>query len=470
MNRILATVVFVASIASLAVAQDQSVGYALEPDDVHDFLIFKDHAYIVGKPILVAAPTAANPSWSPSGQFLVYAEAQDETNILSVQDSVQSQKTAMPERKLCVYSIASGKSSDIISLGSNASARADVNWIAGSDRALVDVDAVAMDADTGVPTDKHTLYLLDATTSSLKEFSPWEGTDKPWQFEINPSPTQPYAFVRGSFMHKGFTPEGKPKFDLSSQLVLVASTGNFGQVRVPDDTPSMITTWSPDGSRAYVMTRVKQDNGKSKANWYGVSLVNGDIKPIDRPTDFYMGAEKGGLIAIREVGQPTIDGKASAGLNSIWLETTDPDSQNRLLLAGDARDAAVNKTMDCASYISQGSLFVRPIAEVAKRRYDEAVAAYNRSLLLHQAQQAGAAIFMYMADYGDIFPTQSQNLSQILGPYMQDSSLLNGFTYTYPGGPAINIASPSTTQIGYVDGSDGRAVVYADGHAKWVPK
>ena len=453
-------------IACGAFAQD--VPSTPEPDDVRDFLVFKDQAFIVGRPILVAGPAVSDPSWSPTGKVLTYVQSQHETNILNVQGAVKDQKPIPPERTFCVYSLDSGKSSQIIALDADGSNDVSVYWLAGGDQAIVEIRK--LDQDAPRPGDK--LYLLDADTASLKDFNPWEGTDEPRDYLVYPSPSQPYAFIHANFMHRSYASDGKVKLTPTSQTVYVSSSGQFSSIHLPDGSSANAAFWSEDGTRGYIVFKSQDESGKPKSTWYNFAIATGKLTPVDRPTptDLYQGQQHGGLISVRIVTQPSTDGKSTANLAALWLETADPDSQNRLLLAGDASEGEVNHTSDCASYITQGSLYVRPISEVPKRRYTEALVVFNRSELLHQVRDDGLALIMYAADYDDIFPSSQANLSSILDPYLKDSSLLAGFVYTYPGGPISNITDPSNTQIGYVDGGDGRAIVYADGHAKWVPK
>jgi hypothetical protein len=121
------------------------------------------------------------------------------------------------------------------------------------------------------------------------------------------------------------------------------------------------------------------------------------------------------------------------------------------------------------AYIHQGDALVREIAKVPKELYLAAQAAALRSLALNKAKQAGLALIMCAADMDDTLLPNNGNWQDALTPYLGDKSLLDGFNYTYGGGPMANIESPATTMIGFVNGPGGRAVVYADGHAKWIP-
>ena len=436
-------------------------------DDMHDFVIYKERAFLVGKPILVSGPAVSHPSWSPTGQYLAYDQESVDSNVFSVQDDVKNQKPPEMQDSLWVYSLQAGKAIEVMRFPEDLPNEHDVNWVAGTDKAFLVVTGQASD-DQQSGDSQHHLYVMDSSDGSVREFSPWQGTDKPVNFDVNTSPTQPYALISAIFPHDSFTAEGKAKRTYNSQVVLATPDGNFGTIRLPGDFTEITPMWSPNGAHAYVMAIKLDDEKKAKSSWFSVSLDDASVKPIDRPADIYSGGTEGGLITIRPVSQPTTNGSVTAGLNAIWMETADPDSQNRVLLAGDATDGDIDKTMDCASFISQGSLFVRPISEVPKQRFADAVAAWNRGSLLDQARKAGLALLMYAGDFDDNFPSSRDNLLADLGPYLQDTSLLRGFVYTFPGGPATGIVSPSTTQIGYVTAADGRAVVYADGHCQWI--
>jgi hypothetical protein len=174
-------------------------------------------------------------------------------------------------------------------------------------------------------------------------------------------------------------------------------------------------------------------------------------------------------MTVRNVPEATVNGKVSGTINTLWLETVDPDSQNRVLLAGDAQNGQVNRSLDVASYLSQGSLFVRPITQVSKARYEAAATAYRRSEALSRSRQVGIAALMYGGDHDDILPGRDERFHDMLAPYLKDAETMNGFVYTFPGGNVAGLENPSATELGYIQFDDGRAVVYADGHAQWVP-
>jgi prepilin-type processing-associated H-X9-DG protein len=52
---------------------------------------------------------------------------------------------------------------------------------------------------------------------------------------------------------------------------------------------------------------------------------------------------------------------------------------------------------------------------------------------------------------------------------VKNSSILEGFVYTFKGGKLSDVDKPAETVLGYIEGPGGRAVAYLDGHVKWVP-
>jgi prepilin-type processing-associated H-X9-DG protein len=74
---------------------------------------------------------------------------------------------------------------------------------------------------------------------------------------------------------------------------------------------------------------------------------------------------------------------------------------------------------------------------------------------------------MLAMDNDDVVPSGLSN-DQLM-PYLKNQDLLNGFNYTFEGGSLSGISNPTDTEMGYVIGPGGRAIVYADGHAQWKP-
>ena len=458
--------------ASVPVAPFQMPAFSV---GVENFVIYRDRAFAIGEPILVAGPKVTQASWSPDGQFMLLEQARPETRVSAIQGAVLDDKPAPAESYLCVYSLADGRMSDVMRFGDGYH-EADIYWLTGAEKALVVVhqDEEAQEDSRGLMVAGRDvkLYVLDATDASIQQFSPW-GTDAPSEINVFPSPGQPYAYIDVTFPPSEVHMAGQPAQpqNQASKLLLVTADMLHTTVQIPDSGPAGFPIWSDDGMTGYVILRSPPVKGQpTTPSWYKVSLVDGGLTKVDKPASFYSGDAQNGLISVREVKETSTDEKSTHTVNTLWLETLDPDSQNRAMLAGDGSSGAINKTLEAATYISQGSLYLRPITEVPRRRFEEEKAAWTRTQMMLKARQAGLGLIMYAADNDDTFPSIRDKWIDMLGPYLQSNSVLDGFVYSYPGGPIADIHDPAGTQLGYVDSADGRAVVYADGHVQWSPK
>jgi hypothetical protein len=122
----------------------------------------------------------------------------------------------------------------------------------------------------------------------------------------------------------------------------------------------------------------------------------------------------------------------------------------------------------CVAYVDNGALLLREIKSIDFQLALRIKADELRSKALSEAKQVGLALLICAADLDDVFPT-GENFVNRLAPYIMDREALNGFNYTFAGGPIDQIKDPSKTELGFTMAPGGRAVVYADGHAKWVP-
>lgn len=91
-----------------------------------------------------------------------------------------------------------------------------------------------------------------------------------------------------------------------------------------------------------------------------------------------------------------------------------------------------------------------------------------RKLAVLQAKQCGLALIMYASDNDDVLP-DSAGVREAILPYLKDSTIASRLVLTMPRANMSEIEDPAQTRLGYVEGPGGRAIIYADGHVKWVP-
>jgi len=114
-------------------------------------------------------------------------------------------------------------------------------------------------------------------------------------------------------------------------------------------------------------------------------------------------------------------------------------------------------------------LFISDILSVDAKVLKQAQEAAERTRLLSNVKQIGLAVLIYGADNHDNLPGRD-GFTNTLMPYAKNAAIFSGFVYSYSGpGNMGDIKEPASTELGYVTGPGGRAVVYADGHAKWIP-
>ena len=92
----------------------------------------------------------------------------------------------------------------------------------------------------------------------------------------------------------------------------------------------------------------------------------------------------------------------------------------------------------------------------------------QRAAAMSSGKQLGLAVLMYTQDYDEVLPTP-EGIEDKIEPYLKNRELFSGFVYIFPGGSLADIKNPVETELGYVNGPKGRAIIYVDGHVKWRP-
>jgi hypothetical protein len=159
------------------------------------------------------------------------------------------------------------------------------------------------------------------------------------------------------------------------------------------------------------------------------------------------------------------EAQTSTTIRPLWVYTQVPSEQPRLMACADADLGALAPDGSAVAYRSQGSAWVSELKSYPLAEFKAMLAKAGRQTAINNAKQVGLAAIIFAGNNGEVLPGPDRinDISQ----YLDDQRMLNGFNYTYPGGPLADIASPSTTELGTVDGPGGQAIIYADGHVKW---
>lgn len=115
-----------------------------------------------------------------------------------------------------------------------------------------------------------------------------------------------------------------------------------------------------------------------------------------------------------------------------------------------------------------GIPLVHEIHQFSRKEFEDAN--LGRERIVSQARQVGTAILMYSSDWDDVLPIPGGDLREMILPYHLSESVLEGFVYTYSGPTSKDqIADLSKTEIGFIRGPGGVAVLFGDGRVEWRP-
>ncbi|MBS1705111.1 MAG: hypothetical protein JST40_04500 [Armatimonadetes bacterium] len=137
-------------------------------------------------------------------------------------------------------------------------------------------------------------------------------------------------------------------------------------------------------------------------------------------------------------------------------------------ILGMGQSGDVSPTEDKVAYVYGGSVFVREFEKIDPKLLHELEERERRARALSNVKQVGLALIMRASDWDEQLPDAS-NWSKEIGPYLKNESISAEFIFTFTGpSDMTKIADPANTELGYIPVEGGRAVVYADGHAKIV--
>jgi len=139
-----------------------------------------------------------------------------------------------------------------------------------------------------------------------------------------------------------------------------------------------------------------------------------------------------------------------------------------VLIAADVSLVKPNRQLTGVAYVSQGTIFVRPIAEVPLAAFLDAKDAAERTKIISNAKQVALGLIIYAADNDDNLPSNQGKWQDSIFPYLKDRNTMDGFVLAFKGGSILKVEDPSKTIMGYIPGKGGRAVAYVDGHVKWI--
>jgi hypothetical protein len=290
-------------------------------------------------------------------------------------------------------------------------------------------------------------------------------------FHLQVSPTSSMAILRRDI----FPADSKERGPASLQqtVTVIGSDGRLGK-SFPASTELIVydAGWTDDGKPVlYGQTRrtatappsqkrLLLDPRSGATTTYESKLAAPPMARAARETNAKLGVKlKSGATTVKE-GQTTLP------VGTLWLETTESSEKPRVLVSADSPGGQFTPGGDAVLFHSQGSLLVAPIVRIDKATLAAARETARRMVVLNNGKQIGLAAHMYAQDHDEVLPN-AEDINSKLNPYIKSPGIFEGFNYTFSGGPIKDVAKPAETELGFVTGPGGRAVIYVDGHVMW---
>lgn len=433
--------------ASLACLGSISMGQA-GPDVV----IAGEYGYILGVPEVISQATVQDFDWSADGRFLIYKRTEPPTQaeVIAVMAGLKPPKL---KSSIMVWAAGAKAPRLLWRLPNAERAEAQIYWLTGTHTVLVRIETSSANGEN------MQLELVRANAETGEAVSLISGDSAGLAvLDVFPSPLGPVAIASvaqsdSKTWHVRLVRERGPP----SPSVDTGTRGAF--TRWDNAGRAILTTFLTEGESTGLATRKDMLFDPETLT---VSPINGAPPPT------YSKPESSGLFDIEIEARPLITSELKRLAKNAWLKTASKSRRTQAFVAADVDDALLSPKIAFVAYTSQGILAVRPLIKTKAADIEEALDAAERGELINRAKQVGLSALMYAGDHDDTLPSSGLNSVDLFLPYSKNASLYDGFVYTFTGGALQNVENVSTTELGYIPGKGGRAVIYVDGHARWI--
>ncbi|MEZ0324736.1 MAG: hypothetical protein ACAH95_02430 [Fimbriimonas sp.] len=418
-------------------------------DPGREFLLTQRDAILLAPPEVACPSVSESLKWSSDGkQLAIRRSAVDMTSetITAMLTGVDPKTAIKAQTEIVIWTAAAKTSRKVLSLDQRISQLSSYDWLAGSSSLVAEVYS-ASDRATEI-------WFVPNSGNSKKIISvPFDQG-----IELVVSPTKPLAAI-ATYSREG-TGQASVRF--------LDGTGKMTEWSLPPLTG--LFQWSPDGSKL-LMKSVNKSTTVSgaalPAGWYAMNPQTGSTERIETVTEATRTAETG-LQAISTTANMPSNGAiglVKAPIVVLFEAPMDQKEPSYAIVGTDSSNGAVSPNGASVAYISQGIAMVRALVHVPKEAFLKAKAAALKAEIMNKGKQVGLALQMFAADMDDAYP-ENKGWEDKLMPYLGNRQMIDGFNYTYAGGP-LNGKDPSKTSLGFFSGPGGRANVYADGHVEW---
>jgi hypothetical protein len=447
-----------AALLSAVFAQELTVNGRADLRD--RFVLTKTEAVGLMPADLVAGPDVKQLYWSPHGRYIL---------VEQLFERAGASPGAGNELRLSGYDRRTRISDVVWRYAAERASVGEVAWLVGTDIALVTVsEQQPPTAGTMEPLEQSRLLRIIAPSASAR---PVPGTESPDGITVHVWPNRPYALIERIPLTRAIPPEVRETAPRPQGVLhLLKATGGLGPAI---DLPAAGWTtvfWSADGM-PYLSHTLRGADRKLRRTTYALDVVTGKTRQLDNPPPINVidketkVASSPGAVRLKEASSSLAEGTVSQRVRPLWLETPEASDQPRALVSADSSWSALSPKGDGVLYIANRSAWVAPLIRLSRSKFDGLI----RQAAMQDAKHVGLALAMYTQDYDEKFPLSDHFTGGAVYPYMKDKGVAEGFNYQYPGENLKDVQKPSEMSMGYISGPGGRAVVYVDGHVKWVP-
>ncbi len=420
-------------------------------DLAKDFVVTDDGAYGMRPPDVVSGQTTLRGTWSFDGKQLVLVQAEFEPT------KNPNQIPKVRSKTISVRDMESGRASTIVSL--NRGESVDIKLAPNAPLAFLFIDTPYPSGPSrSEPAKQAKILRVDLRTGKLTVWYE-SGFRNPainsqCQFSVNPKDHRILIELDESIYPPDPQIPAKDKYLLTN-----ANLTGFTEPKLPAGAMSL----SIDKNGGYVTILGRK--------LFAVDPDSGLLgKELDRKTLAFPEEPEAnprvGLMTIMPSAALYRLGTKSQSIEGAWLAGIKASEQQFALIAPDALQPVLSPAGDAIFYISKGNGMIRRLQKLTLAEWKIAQETEQRTSIMSRAKQLGTSLAIFAADNDDTYPN-GDNIKDRLMPYCKNEGLFKDFHYTFAGGPTSGIANPASTEIGYVDGPGGRAIIYADTSVRW---
>lgn len=452
----------------LAATQMPRIKFVIE----RDTLVTSDKGYVLGAPIHVAGPGQFALRWSPDGKYLAAVSQQIAGNDRF--RAVMGQQVPSTS-SIYVWDGKSGRTVNVLT-SSDAHALFISGWMSDASLYYLQEQTLPSGPQRNEPEFQYSIHRWrPGQTGSTQVYSSKNA------LMLRVSSKQPYGLLEEVTLARrptAATAAGVPvEVPTVQKKVLLVTPGGVKPLESP---PADASYTDKEGFFcALTLKMVGAGVARQRVEeWKRLSL-NGvwetvSSEPeIDETADSSFGE---GTPAVDPNGLQTIlsrtearQGPVQARMQSAWLWAPVKGVIHAALVNADTTLLSLSPTKENIAYVSQEHLMIRPIQIMSAADLDKMLETAERQELMDQAKQVGLGMMIYGADADDSLPL-SAGWQDALLPYLKSKNLLDGFVYELNGDNLGKLEDPASKRLGYVSGSRGRAIVFADGHVIWDNK